>query len=100
MDNKVKLWDTAGQRKCVRTYMGHSEAVRDINFTNDGFHFLSAGYDQNINYWDTEYGKIVKTFHLKNYPYVAKFNPDYDKQNIFLVGSSNKKIGYSSLSPW
>ncbi len=98
MDNKVKLWDTTGTRKCVRTYMGHSQAVRDINFTNDGFHFLSAGYDQNVNYWDTEYGKIVKTFHLKNYPYVCKLNPDYDKQNVFLVGSSNKKIGYAILS--
>lgn len=59
MDCKIKLWDMQQTRKCVRTYMGHQQAVRDVNFTNDGFNFLSAGYDQNIHYWDTEYGKIV-----------------------------------------
>jgi pre-mRNA-processing factor 17 len=80
-------------RKCVRTYMGHKEAVRDLYFTNDGLHFLSAGYDKLIHYWDTETGKAVKTFKLKKFPYCIRFNPDEDKQHTFLVGSSNKKIG-------
>lgn len=28
--------------------MGHTEAVRDIYFTNDGYNFLSAGYDRMV----------------------------------------------------
>jgi pre-mRNA-processing factor 17 len=43
----------------VRTYWGHTEAIRDICFKNGGHHFISAGYDKVINYWDTESGKIV-----------------------------------------
>ena len=30
--------------------MGHSKAVRDIAFTNDGRKFLSAGFDRVVNY--------------------------------------------------
>jgi pre-mRNA-processing factor 17 len=77
--------------------MGHREAVRDVYFTNDGTHFLSAGYDKTIHYWDTETGKVVKSFFIKKFPYCVRFNPDEDKQHSFLVGSSNKKIGQYDL---
>ncbi|XAR62231.1 hypothetical protein NMG60_11016917 [Bertholletia excelsa] len=69
MDTKVKIWDVFNSCKCTRTYMGHSKAVRDIWFCNDGTIFLTAGYDKNI-----------------------KLNPDEDKQNILLAGMSDKKI--------
>lgn len=59
--------------------MGHNEGVRDIFFTNNGKHFLSAGYDRTINYWDTETGKIIKSFSVKGYPYCVRFHPDDDK---------------------
>lgn len=92
LDNKVKLWDVMSHRKCVRTYIGHTEGVRDICFTNDGKHFLSAGFDKNIQYWDTETGKVVKTFTNKKLPFCILIHPDDDKQNQFLVGTSAKKI--------
>lgn len=47
-DGTVKIWDVLTHRKCMRTYMGHSKAVRDICFSNDGRRFLSAGFDRVI----------------------------------------------------
>lgn len=92
LDCKVKLWDVTSHRKCVRTYVGHTEGVRDICFTNDGKHFLSAGFDKNIQYWDTEKGKVIRTFNNKKLPFCILIHPDEDKQNQFLVGTSAKKI--------
>lgn len=92
MDTKVKIWDVFNSGKCMRTYMGHSKAVRDISFCNDGTKFLTAGYDKNIKYWDTETGQVISSFSTGKVPYVVKLNPDDDKQNILLAGMSDKKI--------
>ncbi|BBM98947.1 pre-mRNA-processing factor 17 [Marchantia polymorpha subsp. ruderalis] len=92
MDTKVKIWDVHGSGKCMRTYMGHSKAVRDIAFNNDGSKFLSASYDRKIKYWDTETGKVISSFSTGKIPYVVKFNPDDDKQTVLLAGMSDKKI--------
>ncbi|KAI3852350.1 hypothetical protein MKX03_018830 [Papaver bracteatum] len=92
MDSKVKIWDVHNSGKCMRTYMGHGKAVRDISFSNDGTKFLSAGYDKNIKYWDTETGQVISTFSTGKVPYVVKQNPDDDKQNILLAGMHDKKI--------
>ncbi|KAF9623016.1 hypothetical protein IFM89_035997 [Coptis chinensis] len=92
MDSKVKIWDVFNSGKCMRTYMGHGKAVRDISFSNDGTKFLSAGYDKNIKYWDTETGQVISSFSTGKIPYVVKLNPDDDKQNILLAGMSDKKI--------
>ncbi|KAJ8650030.1 hypothetical protein MRB53_003053 [Persea americana] len=92
MDTKIKIWDVFNSGKCMRTYMGHSKAVRDISFSNDGTKFLSAGYDKNIKLWDTETGKVISTFSTGKIPYVVKLNPDDEKQNILLAGMSDKKI--------
>ncbi|CAD6581516.1 MAG: hypothetical protein CYPHOPRED_001598 [Cyphobasidiales sp. Tagirdzhanova-0007] len=92
MDTRVKLWDVYHEGKCLRTYMGHGQSVRDVNFNNDGSQFLSAGYDRNMKLWDTETGACIQAFSNGKIPYCIKFNPDPDKQNIFLAGMSDKKI--------
>lgn len=92
LDCKIKLWDVNTHKKCVRTYIGHQEGVRDICFSNDGTKFLSAGFDKNVQYWDTETGKVIHTFPNKKIPFCVLFHPDEDKQDQFLVGTSAKKI--------
>lgn len=72
--------------------MGHRQAVRDVSFNTAGTQFLSASYDRFIKLWDTETGKCSGQFNLKKVAYCVKFNPDEDKQHLFLAGCADKKI--------
>ncbi|XP_048386478.1 pre-mRNA-processing factor 17 [Stegostoma tigrinum] len=92
MDCKIKLWEVYNDRRCIRTFIGHSKAVRDVCFNNDGTQFLSAAYDRYLKLWDTETGKCTAKFSNRKVPYCVKFNPDEDKQHLFVAGMSDKKI--------
>lgn len=92
LDGKVKIWDVFGGGKCMRTYLGHSKGVRDVQFSNDGKRFISTGYDKNVRVWDTETGQVLRTFNTGKMYYVAKLHPDDDKQNVLMAGCADKKI--------
>uniref|UniRef100_A0A8C8HRK0 Pre-mRNA-processing factor 17 n=1 Tax=Oncorhynchus tshawytscha TaxID=74940 RepID=A0A8C8HRK0_ONCTS len=92
MDYKVKLWEVYNERRCIRTFIGHSKAVQDICFNNTGSQYMSAAYDRYLKLWDTETGQCISRFTNRKVPYCVKFNPDEDKQNLFVVGMSDKKI--------
>lgn len=92
MDCRVKLWEVYKERRCVRTYFGHRQAVKDVGFNNDGTQFLSAAYDRYIKLWDTETGDVVHRFTSKKIPFCVKFHPDRSKQHLFVAGTSDKKI--------
>ena len=51
-----------------------------------------TGYDRYIKLWDTERGECISRFTNKKVPYCVKFNPDEDKQHLFVAGLSDKKI--------
>lgn len=55
----AQLWDIYHEGNCLRTFMGHTKAIKDINFNNDGRQFLSASYDRQIKLWDTETGECA-----------------------------------------
>lgn len=92
LDGKIKIWDVFNTCKCMRTYLGHTKGVRDIQFSNDGRRFLSTGYDKNIRLWDTETGSVLRTFNTGKVYYCVKFHPDDDKQNVIMAGCNDKKI--------
>jgi len=98
------------ERRCIQTYYGHRQAVRDICFNNAGTEFLSAGlfkqlnsvnpvsmeifsgYDRYIKLWDTETGRVKRRFSSRKIPYCVKFHPLREKQHLFVAGTSDKKI--------
>lgn len=87
-----QLWDVYHEGNCLRTFLGHSQAVKDVDFNNAGSKFLSASYDRYIKQWDTETGKCIQVFSNGKIPNVVKYHPDGDKQNIFMAGMQDKKI--------
>jgi pre-mRNA-processing factor 17 len=92
MDHTLKIWDVQTHKKCLRTYLGHTEAVRDVGFTYDGSRFISASYDRYVKVWDTETGQCLSRHTTRKIPYCLRIHPDKAKQNEFLVGQSDKKI--------
>ncbi|KAG8994713.1 hypothetical protein FRB94_009691 [Tulasnella sp. JGI-2019a] len=92
MDTKIKLWDVYQEGNCLRTFMGHHKAVKDVTFSNDGKRFLSCGYDRQMKLWDTETGQCIKAFSNGRIPHVIRFHPDEDKQHVFLAGMHDRKI--------
>jgi WD40 repeat protein len=40
---------------------GHKAIIRNVVFTPDGRHLVSAGYDKLIRVWDIETGRTVRT---------------------------------------
>lgn len=96
LDGKCKVWSVVTKKVC-RTYIGHSAAVRDVQFNNDGSKFVSCSFDRFIRMWDTESGKVLGTYTNRRVPYVLKFYPKDD--NIFVVGmSDNKIVAYDSTT--
>lgn len=96
LDGKCKVW-SVGQKQVMRTYIGHSAAVRDVQFNNDGTKFLSCSFDRFIRLWNTETGAVEGTFTNRRVPYVVKFYPKDD--SIFVAGcSDNKIVAYDSKS--
>jgi pre-mRNA-processing factor 17 len=89
LDGKCKVWSVE-QKQVMRTYVGHSAGVRDVQFNHDGSKFVSASFDRYLRLWNTESGQVLQTFTNKKVPYVVKFYPRDD--NFFVVGCSDNKI--------
>lgn len=89
LDGKCKVWSVL-HKKVMRTYIGHSAAVRDVQFNKDGSKFLSCSFDRFIRLWNTETGAVEGTYTNRRVPYVVQF---YPKDNsIFVAGCSDNKI--------
>lgn len=96
MDAKVKIWDVHGSGKCMRTYMGHSGAVKDVCFSADGRRFVSASFDKDVKVWDTETGQVVVALTAGCVPNCVRLHPD--KQHVLLAGLADRRVAQWDVS--
>lgn len=89
LDGKCEVWSVK-DKQVMRTYIGHTAAVRDVQFNHDGSKFVSASFDRYLRLWNTESGQVEQTFTNRKVPYVVKFYPHDD--NLFVVGCSDNRI--------
>lgn len=90
LDGTCKIWDVYN-RRAMRTYRGHTEAVRDVNFTPNGRTFASTGFDRFVRVWDAESGSCLHTLTPKRkMSFCVDFYPRDD--NILLAGASDNRI--------
>lgn len=91
MDATCKIWDVYNDRRLLRTYSGHAEAVRDVAFSNDGKAFASTGFDRFVRIWDTETGHCLHTLTPnRKMSYCVDFYPR--DASIILAGASDNRI--------
>lgn len=101
LDGKCKIWslyddssDFGGApgsgRGLRRTYSGHTEGVRSVDFNDAGDRFLSSSFDRYMRLWDVESGAVVGTFGNRKMGYQAKFAPA--NNNLFLMAASDNKV--------
>jgi pre-mRNA-processing factor 17 len=94
LEGKCKVWNVA-TRRVMRTYHGHTAAVRDVRFSDDGSTFLSASFDRFVRLWDTASGKVLGTYTNRRVPYVVRFYP-HDNGTFVAGCSDNKVVAYDS----
>eukprot|EP00096_Caligus_rogercresseyi_P011694 TRINITY_DN4696_c0_g1_i3.p1 TRINITY_DN4696_c0_g1~~TRINITY_DN4696_c0_g1_i3.p1 ORF type:complete len:579 (+),score=158.78 TRINITY_DN4696_c0_g1_i3:1685-3421(+) len=92
MDSRLKLWEVYKNRRCVRTFTGHRQAIKDACFNSGGDRFLSTSYDRYIKLWDAETGECVSRFSNKKVAYCVKFHPDREREHLFVAGMADKRI--------
>ena len=56
----VETWNLRTGEK-IRTYSGHSESVRDVDFSPDGQTLISGSSDETIRFWNVSTGETIKT---------------------------------------
>ncbi|OAE21272.1 hypothetical protein AXG93_868s1090 [Marchantia polymorpha subsp. ruderalis] len=92
MDNLARIWNVwnASDQQMVQQLSSHTAAVKDIQWSTDGKHLLSCGFDKVARLTDVEYGSEIKVFADENVMNVVRFHPLED--GSFLAGGGKGTI--------
>ncbi len=88
-DRAVKIWNLA-TGELIRTLVGHTEGISDLEFTPNSAYIASCSDDMTIRIWNLRNGELLRilkghTFHVNS----IKFN---HKGSILISGSSDENI--------
>ncbi|CAE8607720.1 unnamed protein product, partial [Polarella glacialis] len=86
--NVGKLW-CAASGECLRTLLGHEDAIYFGNFSPDGCVVLTASSDQKTKLWDAQTGTCTHSLHSWEDTHTACFAPN--QQTVFtgsLIGGA------------
>lgn len=73
LDKQVLLWKCAkGKLTLNKTVLQHGEAVKDMRFSVDGRHLVTASFDKTAKLLDFESGKIVSFFAFLLNPFLTQ----------------------------
>lgn len=61
-------------------------------YSDNQIYFILIAYDRYVKLWDTETGDCIKSFTNHKVLYCVKFNPEEEKQHLFVAGTADKKI--------
>lgn len=91
LDGAARVYGTArGARRLMRSYEGHSEAVRDACFSPDGLRFVTVSLDRHVKVWDTETGQVVSRHTSGQIPMCGRVHPR--NGNECVVGQRNSHV--------
>lgn len=79
------VWNGVGQQK-ARLINYHNAAIKDIQWSKQGLHLLSCGYDKTSRLTDVETGSQIQVFSDDQIVSVLKFHPHGN--DLFLSGGS------------
>ncbi|GLJ33004.1 hypothetical protein SUGI_0664620 [Cryptomeria japonica] len=83
------VWNREGQNKaCVLSH--HNAAIKDLQWSKQGLHLLTCGYDQTSRLTDVETSSQVQVFREEQVVSVVKFHPQ--EFHLFLSGGSKGTI--------
>jgi WD40 repeat protein len=85
-DKMVRVWEVA-TGLCLRTFIGHREAVNSVSFSPDGTLIASAGADKRVILWNFETRKTAGVFWHEDGVNAVAFSPD----GRYLVSASEDK---------
>ncbi len=74
-DGSIKLWNTQTRQE-VRSFIGHEEMIKGIEFLPGDMSFISASYDGVVKLWDIITGENIKTINYPHKIYLFALSPD------------------------